>query len=217
MTTTKKTLMDGFNRLLDRFGPRGWWPGETPFEVMVGAILTQNANWKNVERAIINLKKEGVLDTEALLALHPTQLQRLIRPAGFFRVKAKRLIAFLRYFMDEYGGSAAQMTMQNPAKLREELLSIKGIGPETADSILLYALHKPYFVVDAYTKRILNRHALCLEEDGYDELQELFMDRLPREVMLFNEYHALIVEAGKQFCRTKPRCDECPLKGWNLG
>ncbi len=215
MSANKKTLMEGFDRLLAHFGPRGWWPGETPFEVMIGAILTQNANWKNVEMAIQNLKDKGVLDPEALLSLRPAMLQRLIRPAGFFRVKTNRLIAFLKYYMSGYGGSARKMAGQDLAKLREELLSVNGIGPETADSILLYAMKKPIFVIDAYTKRILSRHALCAEEDGYDQLQELFMDRLAHDVVLFNEYHALIVEAGKNFCRPKPRCEGCPLNGWN--
>ncbi|MFH1829794.1 MAG: endonuclease III domain-containing protein [Pseudomonadota bacterium] len=217
MSATKKTLMEGFNRLFDYFGPLEWWPGDTPFEIMVGAILTQNANWRNAELAVRNLKQAGVLSPKDMLALHPLRLQNLIRPAGFFRVKAKRLIAFLKYFVGEYGGSAARMAKEDLEKLRPELKAINGIGSETADSMLLYALNKPIFVIDAYTKRILSRHALCTEEDGYDELQELFMDRLPHDVVLFNEYHALIVEVGKTHCRpTNPKCDGCPLNGWNL-
>jgi len=201
--------------MLTRFGPRGWWPGQTPFEVMVGAVLTQNTNWKNVERAIGNLKEADALSPEAMLAMSPARLASLIKPAGYFRVKAKRLRNFLKYFVESYDGSARRMARRELAELRPELLAVNGVGPETADSILLYALKKPIFVIDAYTKRILSRHGLCAEEDAYDELQELFMDRLAEDVPLYNEYHALIVETGKDFCRTKPRCQDCPLNGWN--
>ena len=211
MAPAKKTLMDGFRRMLKRFGPRGWWPGETPFEVMVGAILTQNTNWKNVERAIANLKCEDVLDPRALLALTPQKLASLIRPAGYFRVKAKRLSHFLEYFVEAYDGSARKMARRDLGALREELLAVNGIGPETADSILLYALKKQTFVIDAYTKRIISRHGLAAWDDTYDDLQELFMDRLARDIPLYNEYHALIVETGKDFCRRTPQCDACPL------
>lgn len=216
MAATKTELMDGFKRMHKRFGPRHWWPGETPFEVMVGAILTQNTNWKNVERAIANLKRERLLDPRKLLDLHPATLAKLIRPAGYFRVKAGRLRHYLRYFVDNYGGSAKRMAARPNEVLREELLAVKGIGPETADSILLYALGKPAFVIDAYTKRILSRHGLCAEDDDYHALQDLFTERLPADVALFNEFHALIVETGKEYCRTTPRCEGCPLKGWNI-
>ncbi|HPQ81653.1 MAG TPA: endonuclease III domain-containing protein, partial [bacterium] len=199
---TKSTLMEAFKAMLSRFGPRNWWPGETPFEVMVGAILTQNTNWKNVERAIANLKAQSLLDPQKLLALHPATLAKLIRPAGYYRVKANRLRSFLRYFVEGYGGSVKRMTERPAEVLREELLAVNGIGPETADSILLYALAKPVFVIDAYTKRILSRHGLCAEDDGYEDLQAIFTDRLPSDVPLFNEYHALIVETGKEYCRT---------------
>lgn len=202
--------------MFSHFGPRRWWPGETPFEVMVGAILTQNTNWKNVERAIARLKTERVLDPHKLLNLHPATLASFIRPAGYFRVKTKRLRSFLKFFLERYGGSIGRMSGASTAGLRDELLSVNGIGPETADSILLYALNKPIFVIDAYTKRILNRHSLCAEDDCYCDLQDLFMDRLPADTKLYNEYHALIVETGKDFCRTRPLCDGCPLNGWNL-
>lgn len=215
MAATKTELMDGFKRMHKRFGPRHWWPGETPFEVMVGAILTQNTNWKNVERAIANLQSQRVLDPQKLLGLHPATLAKLIRPAGYYRVKANRLRHFLTYFVGAYGGSVKRMAVRPTAELREELLAVKGIGPETADSILLYALDKPVFVIDAYTKRILSRHALCAEDETYDDLQALFMDRLPKGVPLYNEYHALIVETAKEYCRTTPRCEGCPLNGWN--
>lgn len=207
--------MVAFERMLRRFGPRGWWPGETPFEVMVGAILTQNTNWGNVERAIDNLKSEDVLDPEKMLSLSTATLQKLINPAGFFRVKERRLRHFLEFFVERYGGCDRSMAKGDLPVLREELLAVNGIGPETADSILLYSLKKPTFVIDAYTRRILSRHALCAEDDSYDDLQALFMDRLPSDVPLFNEYHALIVETAKVFCRTKPRCEDCPLNGWN--
>jgi endonuclease-3 related protein len=215
MATSKKELMVAFERMLRRFGPRGWWPGETPFEVMVGAILTQNTNWGNVERAIDNLKSEDVLDPEKMLSLSTATLQKLINPAGFFRVKERRLRHFLEFFVERYGGCDRSMAKGDLPVLREELLAVNGIGPETADSILLYSLKKPTFVIDAYTRRILSRHALCAEDDSYDDLQALFMDRLPSDVPLFNEYHALIVETAKVFCRTKPRCEDCPLNGWN--
>lgn len=215
MSVTCRVLLDGFDRLMSHFGPRGWWPGDTPFEVMVGAILTQNTNWKNVERAISNLKRAKVLSPRRLYELPPAKLASLIRPAGYFRVKARRLRSFLKFFLDSYGGSTRRMAAQDAGRMRGELLSVNGIGPETADSIILYALGKPVFVVDAYTKRILNRHALCTEDADYNEIQEFFMDRLPSDVPLYNEYHALIVEAGKDYCRATPRCGECPLRGWN--
>ncbi len=215
MTRTATLLNEAFERLLKRFGARSWWPGETPFEVMVGAILTQNTNWKNVEQAIGNLRAASLLDPRAMLSLDPERLSDLIRPAGYFRVKAGRLHSFLQYFVERYDGDAARMAQQPLSALREELLGVRGIGPETADSILLYALGKPVFVIDAYTKRILSRHAMCNEEDGYAELQELFSGNLPEEVPLYNEYHALIVEAGKHFCRPQPRCADCPLNGLN--
>jgi endonuclease III related protein len=215
MPTKRHILMQGFDRLLARFGPRSWWPADTPFEVMVGAILTQNTNWKNVERAIANLRMEGVLEPAALARIAPATLASLIRPAGTFRIKAQRLRAFLQHFVERYDGDAEAMAQAPLASLREELLSVKGIGPETADSILLYALEKPIFVIDAYTRRILHRHGLCADEDGYAELQALFMDALPSDVPLFNEYHALLVACAKEHCRTKPRCEGCPLNGWN--
>lgn len=214
MPVTKKILMDGFRRLSRHFGPRRWWPGDTAFEVMVGAVLTQNTNWKNVEKAIANLKKAGVLDPHKLLKISPERLASLIQPAGYFRVKTKRLRNFLKYFCENYGGDAKRMAKFPAAHVRHELLAVNGVGPETADSILLYALNKPVFVIDAYTKRILMRHGACAEDDGYAELQEFFMDRLSPDAALYNEYHALIVETGKDYCRKKPRCDECPLRNW---
>lgn len=209
-------LIDAYDRLYEAFGPQKWWPGDTPFEVIVGAILTQNTNWKNVEKAIANLKRDGLLSARRLLDISPARLAGLIRPAGYFRVKTKRLRNFLNYFCDGHGGKIAKLRSIETAALREALLSVNGIGPETADSILLYALDRPVFVVDAYTKRIFSRHNLIPEETTYDEIQELFVDNLPRRVKLFNEYHALIVRCGKHFCRNRnPLCSKCPLNGWN--
>jgi endonuclease-3 related protein len=214
--TNRSLLINAYDRLYSQFGPQKWWPGDTPFEIMVGAILTQNTNWKNVEKAIANLKRDGLLSARKLLDISPARLASLIRPAGYFRVKTKRLRNFLNYFCDGHGGKIASLRSGETATLRENLLSVNGIGPETADSILLYALDKPVFVIDAYTMRILSRHDLVPEETTYDEMQELFMDNLPRKAKLFNEYHALFVKCGKDFCRNKtPLCKECPLNGWN--
>ena len=215
MAKISELLKDGFERLLKHYGPRNWWPGDTPFEVMVGAILTQNTNWNNVEKAIANIKQENLLNPKKLFRIPPLELANLIRPAGFFRLKTKRLRNFLKYFNEDYDGSDREMSAQALETLRMELLSVNGIGRETADSILLYALDKPIFVIDAYTKRVLFRHSLCDEDADYDELQELFMDSLPGDAHLFNEYHALIVEVAKEFCKKNPRCEECPLKCWN--
>jgi endonuclease-3 related protein len=200
-----------YRRLLTAFGPQHWWPAETPFEVMVGAILTQNAAWSNVERAIANLKRARKLNPRAILALSNPGLQRLIRPSGFFRVKAKRLRAFADYFVTRYQGSIARMRRYPLARLRPELLRVHGIGPETADSILLYALGKPSFVIDAYTRRILERHGLTTRRAAYDDVRAMFENSLPRRVKLYNEYHALFVRLAKTHCSTRPFCTGCPL------
>jgi len=180
---------------------------------MVGAILTQNTNWLNVEAAIKNLKNANVLDPLRLYKISTQRLARLIRPAGYFNIKSKRLKEFLSFFFKKYRGNLREMAANDLKVLREQLLSVNGIGPETADSILLYALNKPVFVVDAYTRRILFRH-YCLDEDAtYGEIQNLFMQNLQKDVKLFNEYHALLVKLGKDFClKSKPRCQICPLK-----
>ena len=213
----KDSLIEAYERLYDAFGPQHWWPGDTPFEIIVGAILTQNTNWKNVEKAIANLKRNGLLSARRLLETHPATLANLIRPAGYFRIKTKRLRNFLNFFCNGFGGKISALGLKELPDLRAQLLSVNGIGPETADSILLYALDKPVFVVDAYTKRIFSRHNMVPEETNYDEIQSLFMDNLPHKAKLFNEYHALIVRCGKDCCLTKkPRCSECPLNGWNI-
>lgn len=209
----KKRLNSIYQRLYSYFGPQYWWPGQTPFEVMVGAILTQNTNWLNVEKAIGNLKKYNLLSPDKLYRLPQKRLAALIRPAGYYNIKARRLKEFLKFFIQRYGGKPKNMSSQELRVLREELLSLKGIGPETADSMLLYALKRPVFVVDAYTKRILLRHRLIRKNDDYQETQNLFMRNLKKEVKLFNEYHALLVKLGKEFClKHRPKCAICPLK-----
>lgn len=205
-----------YTRLHAHFGPQHWWPGESPFEVMVGAILTQNTNWRNVAQAIANLKARELLRPHALAALPPAELAALIRPAGYFNIKTKRLRSFLHYFLERYDGDVERMRAQSLATLRAELLEVSGIGPETADSILLYALGKPVFVIDTYTHRILRRHTLSPEETTYEELQSLFHDHVPAEPEHYNEYHALLVAVGKAFCRkSHPQCGACPLRGIN--
>jgi endonuclease III related protein len=205
------TLNPIFNKLYKSFGPQYWWPGETPFEVIVGAILTQNTNWGNVEKALNNLKENNFLSPKGLNSISRKKLAHLIKPAGYFNVKALRLKNFMNFLFGEYQGSLKKMAKEDGIILRERLLSINGIGPETADSILLYAFEKPVFVVDAYTKRIFSRHNVVDAEDDYHAIQKIFIDFLPRNVKLFNEYHALIVRLGKYYCKTKPLCEECPL------
>ncbi len=203
---------DIFNILLKEYGPQHWWPGETPFEVMVGAILTQNTNWGNVEKAINNLKRAGALSPEAINAMPEGTLAELIRPSGYFNIKAKRLKSFIRYLVETYGGNIKKMREREPAQVRSELLSVTGIGPETADSIMLYALDMPVFVVDAYTNRIFSRHGFFPPDSDYHEVQKFFMDALPRDVKLYNEYHALIVRLAKERCVKKVGdCQICIL------
>lgn len=204
-------LQEVFDRLFSAYGPQNWWPAESSFEVLVGAVLVQNTNWKNVERAIRNLKKAGYLEPEKLYHLPEEELAELIRPAGYFRVKARRLKNLLRLLLEKYGGSLARMFRQQPQKLRHELLQIKGIGPETADSILLYAGHIPTFVVDTYTYRVMSRHGWAPFDSDYYSLKELFEANLRPDPQLYNEYHALFVQVGKKHCRTVPRCEGCPL------
>lgn len=208
----KKFLIDIYDSLYKAFGPQHWWPGDTPFEIAVGAILTQNTNWGNVEKAINNLKKEKVLNSRALHAMSHRHLASLIRPAGYFNIKAKRLGNFLTYLSNHYRGSMKRMKKADSDLLREELLAVNGIGPETADSILLYALDKPVFVIDAYTKRVLQRHGLIADKASYHDMQDLFHNNLPRNTEMFNEYHALLVMVGKHYCKPKPACTGCPLE-----
>lgn len=209
-------LLELYQKLWDAFGPQGWWPGETSLEVALGAILTQNTNWNNVARVLAGLKRDGLLDPAALRQLPEAELAQRLRSVGYFNVKARRLKNFLA-FLARFQDSMTRMAGEPLATLRPDLLAIKGIGPETADSILLYALHKPTFVVDAYTFRILSRHRLIPESCSYEELRQFFMDHLSQEVPLSQEYHALLVRLGKEFCRPQPRCPTCPLDGWPEG
>ncbi len=208
----KDILLKVYDKLYKTYGPQHWWPGDTPFEVIVGAILTQNTSWGNVEKAIRNLKAEGILSPEDLRDVNHNHLAMLIRPSGYFNIKAGRLKHFIEYLFKRHGGSLKKMFSLELKQLRHELLEVKGIGPETADSILLYAGGYPLFVVDAYTVRIFQRLGILPEEVTYHETQEIFMDSLPDDVKLFNEYHALIVRLGKELCRPRPKCEKCPLK-----
>ncbi len=200
-----------YENLFSAYGPQAWWPAKSRFEVIVGAILTQNTNWKNVERAITNLRKAGLLQYNKLRKVPTRKLAELIQPSGYFNIKAERLESFCRFLQKEYQGSLNKLFREPTEVLREKLLSVKGIGPETADSILLYAAQRPVFVVDAYTRRVLSRHGLCRETSSYEEIQSLFMENLDGDVQMFNEYHALFVQVGKLHCTPKPRCTECPL------
>jgi endonuclease-3 related protein len=206
--------MEMFDLMLNHFGPQHWWPGEDALEMMVGAILTQNTSWNNVEKAIENLKKRGILNIEALNGIPISELAEEIRPAGYFNIKAARLKNLIKFIVERYDGDIPMLLMEKSDTLRECLLSIKGVGPETADSILLYAVERPVFVIDTYTHRILNRHGLADDQASYYDLQELFTDNLAEDTGLFNEFHALIVRIGKEYCRRKPLCNICPLEKW---
>jgi len=209
----QRLLMNIYRKLYQAYGPRHWWPGETPFEVMVGAILTQNTSWGNVEKAIQRLKWKGVLSSEGIHQLRKSQLASLIKPSGYYRIKADRLKTFVNFLFENYNGNIKRMRKEEAETLRPKLLEVKGIGPETADSILLYGLEKPIFVVDAYTQRILSRHGVISERATYEEIQEVFMNHLSIDEKLFNEYHALLVHLGKTVCKKIPKCDQCPIKG----
>lgn len=205
-------LMRWYRILRNHFGFLNWWPGETKLEICIGAILTQSTAWKNVEKAIDNLKKEGLLDVLALHRVEEKTLAQLIRSALYYNQKAKKIKIFIEYFLEQYNGSFEKMAQKEAGALREELLSLWGIGPETADSIILYALEKPVFVIDAYTRRVLLRHGYeNADKVSYDELQEYFEKNLPKDVELYKDFHAQFVELGKNYCRKKPLCSGCPL------
>lgn len=208
----RKILQEVYQRLLAALGPQHWWPAQTPFEVMVGAVLTQNTSWANVEKAIRRLKDGGLLSPRALQGLSLPELEELVRPSGFYRVKARRLKALVDWLMEEFQGNLGQMFKRPLDDLRLGLLAVGGVGPETADSILLYAARKPTFVIDAYTRRILSRHRWARRDANYDELKQLFENNLRRGEKLFNEYHALLVVAGKRWCKPHPVCRGCPLE-----
>lgn len=210
-------LQKYYRRLLAAYGPQHWWPADTVFEVIVGTILTQNTAWTNVERAIDNLREAGWLTPESIRRAPIRTLARRIRPSGYFNIKAGRLKAFVRFLFRDYGGDLKRMFAEPVEILRHKLLSVKGIGPETADSILLYAGGIPVFVIDAYTRRVLSRHRLASDRATYEQFQRLFMDRLPRDAGLYNEYHALLVRVGKECCQHRPICSGCPLKSFLKG
>ncbi|MBN1910464.1 MAG: endonuclease III domain-containing protein [Pirellulales bacterium] len=205
------SLREVYDRLLAAYGPQHWWPGETPFEVMVGAVLVQNTAWKNVEKAIQTLRDRDLLEPHALAAVPAEELAKLIRPAGYYRMKAKRLRNLLSFVVDRYDGDLDAMFASGVLSLREELLSINGVGPETADSILLYAGGLPVFVIDTYTHRIMTRHGWIEPDIDYHGLQDHFQSHLEEDVVLYNEYHALLVRVGHLHCRKTPKCDACPL------
>ena len=214
-TTTAKILMELYRLLFAAFGPQGWWPAETVVEMMVGAILTQNTSWNNVEKAIRNLNNEGILSVKGLGLMSLSALAETIRPAGYYNLKAKRLKNLLNLIENKYSGDIDTLFSLDTENLRKELLSVKGIGMETADSIILYGAERPLFVVDTYTHRILTRHTLIEGEAHYSDMQSFFMDNLPHDVELFKEFHALLVRTGKVFCKKNPLCDACPLEHFN--
>lgn len=215
ITERREVILSVFERLYGVFGPQHWWPADTPFEVIVGAILTQNTAWRNVRMAINRLRDEGMLNCEGIHRLSAARLSELIRSSGYYNVKAGRLKAFCGHIMEDRKGDLDGFLRLDLDTLRRHLLGIKGIGPETADSIVLYAAHKPSFVVDAYTFRVFSRHGWIGEGLGYEDLRRYFMEVLDSDVALFQEYHALLVRTGNLYCRRKPLCELCPLKGWN--
>ena len=213
--TTDEKLRAFYEAMLSRLGPQGWWPAETPLEVAVGAVLTQNTNWKNVERAIASLKREGLLDPCALDEVDADRLGEVIRPAGYYRMKARRLKNLMHLLAERFGARLDALFALGTSSLRETVLGVSGIGPETADSILLYAAGRPVFVVDAYTARILYRHGMIESGATYEDLQSLFHGALAEDVAVYQEYHALLVAVGKDFCKKRaPRCDGCPLSSF---
>jgi len=211
LKSTEKTLLQIYYRLFECYGPQHWWPGESPFEVMVGAILTQSTAWQNVEKAIMNLKIAGAMSPAALRGIPTPELAQLIRPSGYYNAKARKLQTLVRWLSAVCGDNLNELFTRNTGELRLQLLAVHGIGPETVDSILLYAADKPVFVVDSYTRRIFSRVGLGPEEDTYDAWQTFFMKNLPADVRLFNEYHALLVRHGKEACRKQPACNNCFL------
>ncbi|MCX7966585.1 MAG: hypothetical protein N2596_08175 [Syntrophorhabdaceae bacterium] len=219
MKSTKDRLLEIFYTLLQSFGKRYWWPGESALEIIVGAVLTQNTAWKNVEKAINNLKREHLLTVEALYHIDTERLSNLIMPSGFFNIKTRRLKNLIKVLYEIYDASIENLEKIETYELRKTLIDINGIGKETADSILLYALNRPVFVVDAYTKRFLKNHTpplieeIDIKKDSYDTIQRFFMEHLPQDVYIYNEYHALIVYLCQKCCKKIPECEICPIKG----
>jgi endonuclease-3 related protein len=208
MSTTHQV----YQTLLGALGPQHWWPGESPWEVMIGAVLVQNTAWKNVERAIANLREADLVDPRRLLVLPAEELAELVRPAGYFRLKTKRLRSLMEFVVQRYDGSLEALRNADWRQLRAELLGVHGIGPETADSILLYALEHPVLVVDTYTHRVFARHGWIGYEADYHQLQEHLTGELPVDAAIYNELHALLVNVGHHYCRRQPECDNCPLR-----
>jgi len=207
-----QVLQDIYHQLIDYYGPQHWWPAEEPFEVMVGAILTQSAAWLNVEKAIANLNAAKVLSPQALRQLNVFELATLIRPCGYYNAKARKLKSLVHWLDENCNDNLNKTFTSNTEQLRHQFLSVYGIGQETADSIILYAAEKPIFVIDAYTRRIIDRIGLAPESSSYTAYQSLFMDNLPADAVLFNEYHALLVCLGKNACRSHPLCQQCCLR-----
>lgn len=207
-------FLDVYDRLFAHYGPQHWWPADSPFEVLVGAVLTQNTNWANVTLAIANLKAANCLNFRAMRSMPVESLAEYIKPSGYFNIKAVRLKNLLQMIEDQYEGELQFLCDDSLDGARENLLQVKGVGPETADSILLYVAEKPTFVIDTYTHRVFSRHEIVLEDNDYYGMQQEFLDSLPEDIALFNEFHALIVAVAKEFCKKgKPRCKECPLHG----
>ena len=207
----ERLLLSFYRELLSRFGHRSWWPADSPLEVCVGAVLTQNTSWKNVVKAIESLKSASALDPFVLYEMTHEELSSLIKPAGYYNVKARRLRSFISHLVEKHDGELASLFDSDTDRLRRELLSINGIGKETADSIILYAANKPIFVVDAYTRRVLERHGIVDEKATYDDMQALFHACFPRDTALYNDFHAQFVAVGHHFCKRVPRCEQCPL------
>lgn len=210
LARSSRRLLSIFQRLLNSHGPQDWWPGDSPFEIMVGAVLTQNTAWVNVERALANLIANAALSPERILAIDETQLADWLRPSGYFNIKAKRLRNFCRWYVD--AGELSMLSRLSTEELRSALLAVNGIGPETADDILLYAFERPVFVIDAYTRRLFARLGMIKGNEGYEQLRLAFEHALGADVALFNEYHALIVVHAKDICRVRPRCELCALR-----
>ncbi len=208
----KRTLGTYYDRMAAHYGQTHWWPGDTPFEIAVGAILTQNTAWTNVEKAIANLKQERLLDARAILDCPTKRLEKALTPSGYFRVKTVRLRSFCAHLVEHYEGDIGRMAAQPLESLRTELLGVNGIGPETADDILLYACGKIVFVVDAYTRRIFSRHGVVPHDIAYEPLRAFFEKHVQPNLHRYKEYHGLIVWTGKDFCRRNPKCEACPLK-----
>jgi endonuclease-3 related protein len=209
---TNEKIKAFYDAMLAAYGPQGWWPAGSAFEMIIGAILTQNTNWKNVERALANLKQEGLMSPEALHTVPLDHLAETIKPAGYFNIKARRLRNFIDMLVRDFGGNLEALFALSTSRLRETILAVSGIGPETADSIVLYAAHKPIFVVDAYTARILYRHGMIDADATYEDIQSLMQGGLPDDAAMLKEYHALLVAVGKRHCKKRaPECVGCPL------